>query len=301
MANHRNKTLIFLHIPKAAGSTLARIIRRQYHPATIYEHYPGKVSYVVPPTTAVQAAHLRFAKLESLSHSQREKISVLMGHDGFGLHELIPQPCTYITMLRDPIDRVISHYYYVLRSPNNYLHQTVVSNQMSLEEYVSANLSPELDNGQTKYLAGLTTPYLNFGDYPTTILEAAKKNLQEQFIVVGLTERFDETLILLKKALAWQTPFYAKANVSHGRLRKRDLPADTLKVIAAYNELDMELYKFAQAMFEEQIHRHGPSFSSELRAFTILNRAYGWYDLVYTAVHRQMKKTLRLNRRVVTK
>ena len=31
----------------------------------------------------------------------------------FGLHEILPQPATYITVLRDPIDRVMSAFYFM--------------------------------------------------------------------------------------------------------------------------------------------------------------------------------------------
>ena len=35
------------------------------------------------------------------------------GHMTFGLHEVLPQTATYITVLRDPVDRVISAFYFM--------------------------------------------------------------------------------------------------------------------------------------------------------------------------------------------
>jgi hypothetical protein len=50
----------------------------------------------------------------------------------------------------------------------------VADGQMSLAEFVTSGVSREVDNGQTKFLAGLETPYLIAGEYGDEILEAAK-------------------------------------------------------------------------------------------------------------------------------
>ena len=78
-----------------------------------------------------------------------------MGHMGFGLHDYLPQGASYITMLRDPIDRIVSHYYYVLQNQGHYLHKEVAGKGLSLEQFADSALSTELDNGQTRVLAGL--------------------------------------------------------------------------------------------------------------------------------------------------
>ena len=43
-------------------------------------------------------------------------------------------------------------------------------------------------------------------------LEQAKRNLDD-FLLVGLTERFDETFIMLRRMLGWRLPMYATRNV----------------------------------------------------------------------------------------
>ena len=294
MKEQQNQALIFLHIPKAAGSTLATIIRGQYQASSIYEQYPANIRHSGASLTASQSAHQRVSKLKSLPLAKREKIAALMGHDGFGLHELLPRPATYITMLRDPIDRVISHYYYVLRNPNNYLYEIVTSKQMSLEEYATSNLSPELDNGQTKYLTGFQTPYLAWGEYANTILETAKNNLLHHFAVVGLTERFDDSLVLIQRAFGWKTPFYVKTNVTRHRLPKQDLPAHVVDVIRKRNELDIELYAYVQILFEEQIRLYGSTFHRNKKKFSLMNKAYGqYYYAINNPVLRQIRKIKR--------
>jgi aldehyde:ferredoxin oxidoreductase len=57
-----------------------------------------------------------------------------------------------------------------------------------------------------------------------------------------LTERYDETLLLLKKSFNWRMPFYTRRNVNKRRLFKEDVSAETLRKIEADNALDIALY-----------------------------------------------------------
>lgn len=52
---------------------------------------------------------------------------------------------TYFTVLRDPVERVISHFYYVRATPDNPRHAEAAG--MTLEEFVTSALFPESDAG----------------------------------------------------------------------------------------------------------------------------------------------------------
>jgi hypothetical protein len=255
----RDQSIIFLHIPKAAGTTLNRIMERQFEPTAIF-------------TIDGSRTQESIEEFKKLPKAQREKIRVLRGHMHFGLHEHLPQPSTYITILRDPVDRTISNYYFVLRNPNHRLHYEVKSRHMTLKDYVSSRVNPQLDNGQTRLLSGVEGRA--FGECSTEMLEIAKKNLEEFFSIVGLVERFDETLILLKRAFGWRIPFYIKENITRSRPIKGDILKLTLNLIEEYNELDIDLYRYATEMFEELLNQQTSSYERELKAFKLLNRLY---------------------------
>ena len=105
-------------------------------------------------------------------------------------------------------------------------------------------------------------------------LERAKNNLKKHFKVVGFVERFDETCILLKKILGWNiSPFYVRKNVSKHQNWTKDLPKDTLSLIEKFNELDLQLYDYAQEMFEEMINQQGADFAEEVQNFKIDNQS----------------------------
>jgi hypothetical protein len=96
-------------------------------------------------------------------------------------------------------------------------------------------------------------------------LEEAKHNLAG-FLVVGLTEHFEETFALLRRSLGLRIPFYVTRNESPPfRASER-----ALELIRERNELDQELYAFAQGLFVEQVARQGKSFRLEVSAFRAL-------------------------------
>jgi hypothetical protein len=268
MNSRKQRALIFLHIPKTAGTTLNCLLDKQYpskYSCKIHSPYP----------------HNFQDELNKISRVQKEEINFFKGHMAFGLHKILPQPSTYITMLRDPVERVISLYYFILRTPDHYLYNLVREHQMSLKECISSRISSELENGQTRLLSGnLELAKNQMGSFEPSSpewLEAAKKNLENNFTAFGITERFDESLILFKRKLGWRLPLYVKHNVNKNRPMKETISPDVIRLIEKNNELDIELYNYAKDYFEEQINQQCSNFKKELMTFKSLNEIYKYY------------------------
>jgi hypothetical protein len=258
---HSPNSLIFLHIPKAAGTTLQQIIERQY---------PTEANY-----TFGASATESVAAFKALPEEKRHAIRVLKGHMGFGLHTYLREPSTYITFLRHPVSRYISYYHHVLRSPVHYLYEEKrMPRNTSLEAFVRGQFTIELNNGQTRLLAGedglwQETP---FGEWPPDMLEKAKANLDAFFSVVGVAERFDESLLLLQRRLGWRNILYARENVAPQTTAV--LPPNLRQEIERQNELDLALYRYAQSRLEAEIKRQGLRFQLLLRLFRRQNRRF---------------------------
>lgn len=260
--NREYQAIVFLHIPKTGGNTLYFVIDNIYPADRVYTIEPDKKKKPLE-------------KFRNLSDNEKRNIKILRGHMGFGQHKFLPQPCTYITMLRDPVERVISHYYFVLESPQHGLHDKVTLSQMELKEYVTSGISIELNNGQTRMISGLKSEYnYGYGENPLEKLITAKNNLNKYFSVIGLTERYDETLILLKREFGWDWPFYRRVNVTKGKIARGKIPASTIEIIKEYNRLDIELYDYARKLFDEKIREQDESFFPEVEKFKELNKIH---------------------------
>jgi hypothetical protein len=263
--------IIFIHIPKTAGTTLDKIIERQYESKAIFKTEPTRHWESID-------------EFKNLPNSQKKKFKIIMGHMYFGLHEYLPVRSTYLTMMRDPIDRIISYYYYVLRYPGSYLYPAVTSQHMSLKEFAMSGLSKELENFQTRLLAG--DMKVDLRRYSESSLERAKENITNHFGLVGISEKFDESLLLMKRVFGWNSTYYVKLNVTKNRPSKKEIPKETLDVIEENNSLDVELYKYIRGKFEDLLDQEGSIFEGELKEFRAANLIYGYYHRVLHRISR---------------
>lgn len=248
--NQLTDTLIFIHIPKTAGSTLHRII---------YRHYSADTLYHTDRRPHGWRAFTRWPK------ARRAKIRLLMGHIEMGSAAFLPQPAHYFTMLRNPIRRAISYYSHVRRITDHYCHDLVHEQKMSLADFARSGADVMMDNGQTRMLAGVLYD-IPYGQLTTAVLDKAKQNL-EQCLLVGLAEQFDQSLLLMGRLFGWRNLFYARRNVSPKRVQPN---ANTLAALAKVNHLDRALYAHGADLLAQQWTRWGSD--AALRRFQWLNR-----------------------------
>jgi Galactose-3-O-sulfotransferase len=255
-----NMHIIFLHIPKAAGSTLAGILDRYYNKDRIFKIVGSRLKETVAEFTSLPAA-------------RRAEIMLLKGHMPFGLHEYLPHPTTYVTMLRDPTARIVSGYYFARKRPAHYLYEPINGKNLDLERFVSTGITTETDNGQLRLLTGHIDD-IEIGGCTSQLLDQAKSTLSKYFAVVGLSERFDESLLLIKRKLGWnRLPLYRKRNVAEHR--PPELPKHVLNIIRKHNELDYELYQWASRRLQHELEQE--DIQKELGKFLVANSIYQSY------------------------
>jgi Galactose-3-O-sulfotransferase len=275
-------TAIFLHIGKTAGWTLRQIL---------YRNVPRRQVMRVRPPMARPRGFLNDEPLRTfaaLPEAERARPRLLVSHMIFGIHEFVPREASYFTMLREPVARALSQYRHVLRRPEHRLHAAAAAGELTLERYVTGGVALEMDNGQTRALAGdIETP---FGQCTPEMLDTAKRHLDDHFAVAGVTERFDEMLVALNHAYGWQHLYYVRANAAPKGQRGPVTEADR-EMIRAQNSLDCELYRYAVERFDEMVARD-PRFARDLRRFQRGNRLYRpWGRVSYGAKQAAVRRT----------
>lgn len=85
-------------------------------------------------------------ELKALSRERRAQIWMPNDHMGFGLHRHLPNPAVYFTLMRDPIERVMSHHYHILRDPDHYLCPHTQGGRLELADFLQTEVPLMLDN-----------------------------------------------------------------------------------------------------------------------------------------------------------
>ncbi|NET09438.1 MAG: sulfotransferase family 2 domain-containing protein [Merismopedia sp. SIO2A8] len=272
MGHHDStETLIFIHLMKTGGTSLFRLLKQHYYEEETFHYIP------------LQEGH----KLQDLQHLPSDKqlsLKFIHGHAQFGFHKHLVQPCQYITMVREPVSRVVSLYYFTHHNPNRVVPET--EHCATLKEYLEKPL-PRFDNAQTRAIAGPISADFEVGECTTELLNIAKENLAT-FLIVGVTERFDESILVLNYLLQLNQILYVRVNENRQRPKLDDIDPDDLKTIKTYNQLDIELYHYANQLLDEKIRQVGDSFSREYQLFCQANRQFNDLNIVLDQTKKQL-------------
>jgi hypothetical protein len=228
-----NDALYFSHIPKTAGMTFRTIVEDQFH-----------ADEICPATLNAQLAKL---PPESVRNYR-----LFRGHLGFiNLPQLLAgKEIINVTVLREPVARVISHYEYIRRMPGD-PHYSAVKD-MTLEEFSQKLTAGKVGKNIQTYHVAKTLQFDLDQLTPAGTLEIAKQSL-DRFAFVGLVERFQDSLFLLSYIFGWKPIINTrKENAAKSKKGLNEIPASTIEVIKENTSLDAELYTYAKEIFEQR-------------------------------------------------
>lgn len=236
-----NNIIIFIRIPKTASTTFTSIFNQNYNRNEIFSFRFLGIRKEIYGNTNINKL------LNNLS-----QIKFIEGHIPFGIHSYIDKTVKYFTILRNPINRIVSLYYHYSR-PDHILYKKV--KQMSFIEFINSDLVSDLDNGQIRYLSGMNT----ISTMPITDLvsqdnfEQAKLNISKYFIAVGLCEFFDQSLILLRNYISLKKYYYYKQNITSNKLKSNLINDEISIIIKSKNKYDFMLYQLVQNSFFKEL------------------------------------------------
>jgi hypothetical protein len=270
-----DQLLLFLHLAKTGGMTLADIFARNFAPEDFLQVDMAEADASGMGTWSHAAVERALSRLKL---SEVAQLRAVWGHYGQGIQAHLPKPCAVVTLLRDPVDRVISVYHY--------LNEVAWQSAETLEEYFFGRKHYLLafDNCMTRALSGRPAldpaaqslastedvPRLGEQDF-----DAAASNLDE-YLVVGTTEQFDETLLILGRDLRWSLSdlAYNRVNVTTSRPAKPDISDALREKIFAWNRYDARLVERARAHLARRIAAYRGDFARDLSLFRELNSQF---------------------------
>lgn len=235
--------ILSVHIPKTGGTTLR----------TIFESVYGDSFVWIQQTHSLEDAY------KLLSSMDLSKVRLIHGHIPYGLHKFLPSDTTYkyVAFSRDPVDRLISYFNYILLDSTNSVYRWDSKFNwklgMPFRDWLLDKQIASQDNGMTRFISGNSN--LNTDKLITTVTDLefklAVRNLTD-FCFVGLVDTFSKSLEILANKLSWSfIPKYKIENKTPTGISRSDLSVEDVDLIKSTQSFDCLLWNKVQALYNK--------------------------------------------------
>jgi hypothetical protein len=235
----------FQHIRKTAGSSLRQVI---YHNYTSGPKRARHVVYGAPNHDRAELSREWCLKLvESLTPVERTSITCVVSHSANHLMHVLDRPSRAITILRDPVDRVMSEFHFTRKDRGFGVEEIFDSENVAQRKH-----SATYFNGQARSLLEPISKELpkmrrprGAPPYADILRDSLFRLLDERYFV-GTQDRFEESAEFFAEALGWAEVFVPRVKRNSSRPRT-PIDEGLRSLILEYNWLDAEIYdRYAQ-------------------------------------------------------
>jgi hypothetical protein len=241
----RDRILMFPNLANTGERTLEDIVLRNFSPGEVLTIDTSEVD-----ESAIAWSHQAVEKaLGRMRQSELDELRVVWGgcccH---GNQPHFPKPCDCVTLLRDPSEHV---------------------------------MSPHLDNHMTRILSGVFAPdpvgpdgtRENVPAVTEADFEMAAKNL-DRFLVVGLEDQFDQTLLVLGAELGWSLSDLVYCPRNPPRPAAPDPPDHVRSEVLDRNRYDAALVERGRRHLADRIASYPGDFMNSLALFRWINMLF---------------------------
>lgn len=220
--------LVFIHLTKTAGGTLKELVASEasFSPLFVYN-------------------------LNDWQQYDRQQHNVIYGHPDTWLYGKIGESLdeshdrlAYITFLRHPLTRTISHFYHLVHVDRGPVGERLRSYK-DINEFFAKDYHWEFNN----YYCKVFSTHSNLRDNQDfeQRVEEARDTIQNKLSFVGFQEYMGLSLLALNSML--NTELRIGSSVNLGSYSYQGISKETLKTIILLNEHDLKLYKFAHRIY----------------------------------------------------
>jgi hypothetical protein len=221
---------LFVHVPKTGGTSLLHVFRSILGPQAVSPAIGAHFDEIDVPAIAAYRMIVGHFRFDQIRHFPGRRL---------------------LTFLRDPVDMVLSKYYFYRASDEIHHPDIALCHRHTLEELL------ERGGMETRFLRNCyvrqfaaTAPAIDIPGGADLKL-AAERLASCDF--VGLLAELADAMDLMSYTFAWP-PVNAvpESNVTSKRKSVAELGRDIVRKIESQNELDRELYRYAVNLFGER-------------------------------------------------
>jgi hypothetical protein len=227
---------IFDHLPKTGGSALRLVFEEIFGAENV-------------------SPHLNIGKTEQWAEKNRSSYRMIVGH----FHSPIPrmglsQQRVRMTMLRDPIDRALSEYFYFRNDVHNAPWDKLVTHAKEHDLYAYIKmLEAKGDIAVSNRYAHHFAAQVSRGPWRERELLSSAREAIGAYDFVGVQEQFvdsaDVFCCVYGLRPAAKIP---RANTTSERIALRDLDSRTRERLIRLNQVDLEIYNLVCSRFQSQ-------------------------------------------------
>lgn len=238
-----DETLIFMHIPKTAGTSVSLALTNHFAPEEVF-HIRADQHERAPRFSRYYGTEEYF---RALPEAARRQFRCILGHTKYGLHEAIPGPTKYFTALRNPLER----YYSQVAQYNRMAHGGELgADARPVTPIGFRNVKPrQFTNPQTRWVSGLSQGQIA-NRPPAEVLATAQRNVARHFRAVGVVEHLDRSVCQLARRSGWPVVPVGRANASPNRPEIQVFSPAELAEFQACNRLDYQLWEDATGIID---------------------------------------------------
>lgn len=199
--------IFFIHIPKCSGMTVDAKLK------------------TLPAYARTSEGQL----LDLLNAGSRPSSTIMGGHALFSTVERFKIPFKYISVVRDPLERVISYYNYINQrgeADPQYVHVK----DLSLEQFINF-IGP---NEMSKFLLGEDFNVISFNDAVSRIID--------KYVFIGNTNNWEKTDKFLDRHFNIHAPL-SRQNVG-SYPKGKEISSAAIEAFKKANDLDYRLYEW---------------------------------------------------------
>lgn len=241
--------LVFLHIPKTAGTNVRDFLDGQYSLASICR----------------ADSWIDVGDVDNL-----KDYSLIRGHFSFSMVSVLPSTFRSFTVLRHPLDRMLSSLRHMQRDPGFHsLHQrakgrtisdilrdpVIMDQQRDVQaRTLCASVSPGAIAQYVKERKG-RNERIDLGALESTpvTLDLAKERL-EQIDFIGIFEDLDNSIRSLSHAMKYHPPraLGYRNHAPDGLSEHTTMSTADIEILREYNKIDLQLYNYARRLVLER-------------------------------------------------